>query len=94
MPCGTLLKKHGKQEGLVPSITKALFGWNWHRLLPIPLSYEAAAPVEARQALLDYQVWDFVARISKLQLTMEAMWRLWAFCCVWEGADEQSAFWS
>lgn len=34
------------------------------------VSYKGAVSVEARSALLDHQVWDFVARISELQLTI------------------------
>lgn len=34
------------------------------------VSYKAAVAVEARPALLDHQVWDFLARISELQLTI------------------------
>lgn len=59
---------------------------------PHSVSYEAAAvPVEARPALLDHQVWDFVASISELKLTItrEALGLL--LC--WEGADEQSIIW-
>lgn len=34
------------------------------------VSHKGAVPVEARPALPDHQVWDFVARISELRLTV------------------------
>lgn len=68
-PCGTLFRKHGKQEGCAPGNTGPLCV-DRAQVATHSVSHKAAGPVEARLALLNYQAWDFVARISELRLTV------------------------
>lgn len=85
-PVGPWSESMGSRKGLSPT-TEALCV-EWAEVATHSVSHKAA-PVEARPALLNHQVWDFVASISELRLTITREGGPGPLAVLGGGTDEQ-----